>query len=232
MPVKIYVIPGSHPCRTGLLMLEHKGIPYRRVVLKPGLHALAVRILGFPGQTVPAMKLDGERVQGTRQIARALDELQPEPRLLPEDDALRSAVEEAERFGEEVLQPAARRLVAAAGRRDLGSLRDHAASGRLGLLLNRSARGRRTTLRILVRRVGATEQQERKDREDLAGWLDRIDEWISTGVLGGRELNAADLQIATSLALIDYVLDLRPLLASRPAGALMDRVLPEGGGPR
>jgi glutathione S-transferase len=232
MAVTIYVIPGSHPCRTGLLMLEHKGIPHRRVVLKPGFHVPAVRMLGFRGQTVPAVKLDGRRVQGTRQIARALDELQPEPRLLPDDEALRPAVEDAERFGEEVLQPAARRLVAAAGARDLGALRDHAASGRLGLLLNRSARGRRMALRLLVRRIGAGEEQEREDRERLPGWLDRIDGWIAQGALGGRDLNAADLQIATSLALIDYVLELRPLLATRPAGALMDRVLPDGAGPR
>ena len=230
MKATIYVIPGSHPCRTGLLMLEHKGVPHRRVVLRPGFHAAAVRMLGFPGQTVPAVKLDGRRVQGTRQIARALDELKPEPRLLPEDERLRAAVEEAERFGEEVLQPAARRLVAAAGRRDMASLRDHAASGRLGLLLGRGLRRRRMIFRVLVRRVGATPQQEREDREHLPGWLDRIDAWISEGVLNGRELNAGDLQIATSLALIDYVLELRASLASRPAGALMDRVLPEGTG--
>jgi hypothetical protein len=34
----LYVIPGSHPARTGQLMLELKGIPYRRVNLVPGFH--------------------------------------------------------------------------------------------------------------------------------------------------------------------------------------------------
>jgi glutathione S-transferase len=227
MDVRIYLIPGSHPCRTGLLMLEHKGIPHRRVMFKPGFHASAVRMLGFPGQTVPAVKIDGERIQGTRQIARRLDELKPEPRLFPADEALRARVEEAEAFGEEVLQPAARRLVAAAGRRDLGNLRDHARSGRLGLLVNPSDRSRRMTFRVLKRRVEATDERDREHRAELPSWLDRIDGWIEEGVLNGRELNAADLQIATSLALIDYVLELRPLLASRPAAALVDRVLPD-----
>ena len=140
MDAKIYVIPGSHPCRTGLLMLEHKGIPYTRVVFKPGFHAPAVRMLGFPGQTVPAIKIDGRKVQGTRNIARALDELKPDPPLVPADPELREKMEEAERFGEEVLQPAAGRLVACAGRHDLANLRDHARSGRLGLLLSKSDR--------------------------------------------------------------------------------------------
>jgi hypothetical protein len=29
----LYVIPGSHACRAGMLMLEHKGIAYRTVEL-------------------------------------------------------------------------------------------------------------------------------------------------------------------------------------------------------
>ena len=33
---KLYVILGSHACRAGMLMLDHKGIPYRVVTL-PGL---------------------------------------------------------------------------------------------------------------------------------------------------------------------------------------------------
>ena len=32
---KLYVIPGSHPSRTAMLMLERKGIPYKRVDLMP-----------------------------------------------------------------------------------------------------------------------------------------------------------------------------------------------------
>ena len=32
---KLYVIPGSHPSWSAKLMLEHKGIPYKRVDLMP-----------------------------------------------------------------------------------------------------------------------------------------------------------------------------------------------------
>ena len=38
--IKLYVIP-THPCRTGMLMLAHKGIPYRQVDLPAGLRAVA-----------------------------------------------------------------------------------------------------------------------------------------------------------------------------------------------
>ncbi len=57
--------------------------------------------------------------------------------------------------------------------------------------------------------------------------LDRIDAWIADGVLGGAELNAADLMVAPSLALILYRPDVMPMLEGRPAPELVDRLLPE-----
>ena len=79
MAVKLYVIPGSHPSKAAELMLEHKGIPFKRVDLVTAVHRPALKLLGFPGKTVPAMKADGRKFQGTREISRALDELKPDP---------------------------------------------------------------------------------------------------------------------------------------------------------
>ena len=50
----------------------------------------------FSGNTVPALKLDGERVQGSMEIGRELDRIQPQPALYPADTELRAKVEEAE----------------------------------------------------------------------------------------------------------------------------------------
>src|SRR5919197_6664969 len=95
---KLYVIPGSHPCRAGMLMLEHKGIPYRPVKLGVARHGLTLRARGYPGRTVPALRIDGRRVQTNREIARCLDELRPEPPLFPADPEARSEVEAAEQW--------------------------------------------------------------------------------------------------------------------------------------
>ncbi|HVS27937.1 MAG TPA: glutathione S-transferase N-terminal domain-containing protein, partial [Solirubrobacteraceae bacterium] len=133
---RLYVILGSHACRTGMLMLEHKGIGYRRVNLPTGLHSFGVRLLGFPGNpapfrrvdgrlprslaladrmgTVPALRIDGERVQTNREIARFLERLQPDPPLFPADPERRREVEEAERWGDDVFQMTARRIALAA----------------------------------------------------------------------------------------------------------------------
>ena len=58
--------------------------------------------------------------------------------------------------------------------------------------------------------------------------LDRVDALIADGVLNGERLTCADFQIAPSLALIEYRLDVRDQLRGRPAGALTGRVLPRG----
>jgi hypothetical protein len=49
MEAKLYVILGSRACRTGMLLLEHKGIDYERVELPTGLHPFALRLRGFEG---------------------------------------------------------------------------------------------------------------------------------------------------------------------------------------
>jgi len=96
MEARLYVVPGSHPSMAVRLMLEAKGIEYKRTDLMPVISKAALRILGFPGVTVPALKVDGRRFQGTGEIARELDRLRPEPALLPADAEQRTAVERSD----------------------------------------------------------------------------------------------------------------------------------------
>jgi glutathione S-transferase len=220
----LYTIPGSHPARTGQLMLEHKGIPFRRVNLVPGFHRVYVRLRGFPGDRVPAVRFaDGRRAQGTRPLARALDEVQPEPRLVPDDPR----VDEAERWGDDVLQQWARRMVVEAGVRHPGSLHARGGAGRLGPLLTQHDRTRRAMARMVKIPFRMTAGQLRDDQGRVDEMLDHVDGLIAEGVLNGERLNCADFQIAPSLALVDYRLDVRPRLRGRPAADLMDRVVPE-----
>src|SRR5437588_2236210 len=246
----LYVILGSHACRTGMLLLEHKGISYRTVELVTGLHPVGVRLRGFPGNagavrdvdgrrtaslamadrlgTVPALAIGGERVQSNRKIARFLDRLQPDPPLCPAGPELRRAVEEAERWGDAVFQMAARRLVLAAGLHGRDAMRRRGNDGRLGPLLFQREPVRFAFVHSLARfTFGANPETERELLAALPAMLDRIDSWIDAGVLGGESLNAADYMLVTSLALIDYRTDLHPEMAERPAGALVERVLPE-----
>ena len=222
----LYAIPGSHPARTGQLMLELKGIPFRRVNLMPGFHRVYVRLRGFPGDRVPAVRFaDGSRAQGTRPLARALDAINPEPRLVPDDPR----VEEAERWGDDVLQQWARRMVVEAGVRDPDLLHEHGGAGRLGPLLLKGDRSRRQMARLVKVAYRMTPAQLSDDQGRVDEMLDRVDGLIAAGVLDGEQLNCADLQIATSLALVEYRLDVRDELRRRPSARLMERVLPGPG---
>src|SRR3712207_8129822 len=58
------------PSQAVRAMLEHKGIEYELVNLMPGSQPVLLRLAGFRGRTVPAVRIDGRRVQGSLQIDR------------------------------------------------------------------------------------------------------------------------------------------------------------------
>jgi glutathione S-transferase len=246
---KLYVIPGSHACRAAILMLDHKRVAYRRVDIVTLAHPVVTRLHGFDAGgetrtagsrrtlglrlgdrlgTVPALAANGRRLSTNRQIARFLDERHPEPALLPADPAQRDAVEEAERWANETLQMAARRIIGAAVLRDPARFSRIAADGRLGYLLYRREFARRLIVPRVLRDVfRAHPAADEELLADLVAMLDRIDAWIADGVLGGPELNVADFMVAPSLALILYRPDVQPLFEGRPSLELVDRLLPQ-----
>src|ERR671919_2554209 len=193
----LYVIPGSHACRSAMLMLEHKQVPYRRVDIVTLLHPLVVRLHGFDagGQTrsaggrrplplrigdrlgtVPALAANGHRISTNHGIARFLDERHPEPPLFPADPEQRAAVEEAERWANETLQMAARRIPLAAAVRDPATFSRSSGNGRLGYLLYKRALTRRLIVPRILRGVFAVSAKEERDPlADLPAMLDRID---------------------------------------------------------
>ena len=226
MTATLYGIPGSHAVRAGQLMLEHKGIPFRRVNFPPGPHRVLVRVLGFPGNRVPAVTFeDGRRAQGTRELPRVLDEIVPERPLVPDDpEGL-----EAEAWSDDVLQQWARRMVASTGAHDPDALAGRGADGRLGALLTSGEWSRRAVARAVLKVFRVTEEEEQADRDRTGEMLDRVDAWIEQGVLNGEQLRSPDFAVASSLALVEYILALQPELRRRPAMALVERVFSRSG---
>jgi glutathione S-transferase len=200
-------------------MLTRKGIGYRRLDLVAGVHRLVVRALGFERMTVPALVLDGARLQGTRTIALALDALVPSPRLVPADPGRRAAVLRAESWADEALQPAARRLSWAALKRDRSTLESFLEDARLGIPAHLAARTAPPVIRLSARLNRAGDAAVRRDLRALPGRLDRVDSLLAEGVIGGEEPNVADYQIATTVRLLMTLEDLHPLLDGRPAAA-------------
>ena len=223
----LLTVPASHPSLAAELMLRHKGIDYRRIDLITAAHRGLLRVMRFPRGTVPALRLDGTRVQGSREISAALDSLKPDPPLFPRDPEQRAAVTEAERWGDEVYQSVPRRLIWASLRRDRSTVASYLEGAKLGLPVRVAALTSPPIISAAVRLNHATDEAIRRDLANLPGLLDHVDGLIRTGVLNGPQLNAADFQIGTSSALLATMEDLRPLLDGRPLLEHARRVAPD-----
>jgi glutathione S-transferase len=225
MNVRLFSMPGSHASTTGELLFQQKEIEYKRTDLLPVVSWLVLKAFRFPGVTVPAARIDGERVQGTREIARALEARQPSPPLYPEDAERRRAVEEAERFGDEELQQRIREIFLWSARKDRSGLVGYLEGSKIGMPHRLAAMTAGPFIALDARSRGATDENVRAAIAVLPEMLQRIDDWIAEGILGGPTLNAADLQIAPSLRLAMSLDDLRPAIEGRPAASLATRVV-------
>ena len=224
---KLYVVHSSHPSATVKKALELKGIPYKTVEMIVPTQGLLVR-MRFPSHTVPALRLDGgEKVQGSIAILRRLDELVPDPPLLPADEGARAQVLGAELWGADVLQPLARRVFWGAVKRRPGALASYQEASQLPQVprpLVRAIAPALVRYEAILHR--GNDEALRADLQALPGHLDVIDEAIGLGVLGGAEPNAADLQIGASLRFLMTLGDGRTLIAGRPAEDIARRVVP------
>lgn len=209
-------------------MLRHKGIDFKRRDLITSLHKPILRARGFPRATVPAIRHDGRRVQGTLEISRFLDELKAEPRLFPADAGERRKVEDAERWGNDELQPVPRRISWWALLRDRSSVRDFLEGYKLGVPTGLAATTAAPLIWISSKYNRSTDDNVRADLARLPALLDEVDRLIADGVIGGSRPNAADFQIATSVRLLMNFDQLETLLAAHSrATELARRILPD-----
>ena len=223
MAIKLYQVHGSHPCAAVKRALELKGLDYKIVEFPPPFH-MPIQRLRTGTRTVPSLRLeDGTMVSGSSPILHKLDELAAEPKLFPS-----AAVEEAESWGEAVLQPLGRTQLWSSFARAPECMHAYQQGGKLPPLPKPVVRMIAPVAIRVERKVNkADDQRVRSELAALPGYLDKIDGWIADGTIGGAVPNAADLQICSTLRLLMTLGDLRPLIASRPAGELTLRLWPD-----
>jgi glutathione S-transferase len=216
----LYGTPGSHPSLSAELMLRHKGIDYRRHDLPNMTHKHLLPLLRFSGSTVPVLKLDGERITTTKGIARALEAAQPQPPMLPVDEAV-------EAWADDALQDCVRMLGRWAAPRDRASMATFVEGAKLGLPVAVV----KATLPVIgpltARQMRIGDDVARERLAALPGHLDRVDALIADGQIGGAQPNVLDFQIAPSVRLAMAFDQLRPHVAPRPAGVHALRVAPD-----
>jgi glutathione S-transferase len=217
---KLYMMPASHPCAAVEAALELKGLPFERVWLLP-ITPVLIGPLRYGGTTVPGMRIDGERLVGSRTIMRRLDELKPAPPLLPPPgDEQYAPVLEAERWGDEVFQEVPRRIIDVAFLRMPAAMGSYLGDAKLPLPRPLIGPAMPLTAKLMAFKNKARDTIARTDIAGLGAQLDRIERWIEEGVIGGKQPNAADLQIGSTIRLLVSIADLRPLIEGRPAERL------------
>lgn len=223
MTVVLYWMSISHPSQVARKMLDLKGVEYELVDVVPLNQRIHLRLAGFRGGTVPALKLDGRRVQGSRQIARLLDKLWPEPPLFPADPALRARVEEAERWGDEQLQPIPRRLFRYGVARN-PELRLAVVRAQSLPLPGLTAQAIRPAVEWYARTVEAdgrraTGAAVRADLAALPALLGHVDNLLEDGTLTLDPPDAATLQIMATVNVLGRFADLAEHVASHACAA-------------
>lgn len=216
MTVVLYWMAISHPSAAARKMLDLKGVQYDVVKVLPLSQRLHLRLAGFPAGTVPALKLDGRKIQGSRAISRALEERWPEPPLFPADPELHARVVEAERWGDQELQPVPRRLFRYGVATDPELRRAIVRAQRLPVpavfaaVMQPLVSYYTRTIEADGRR--ASDAGVRADLAALPAMLDRVDRLLEDGALPVDPPNAATLQILVTVRLLDGFEDLRTLV--------------------
>ena len=200
-------------------MLELKGIDYERVDFPPIVSRVLMRLAGFSGNRVPALKIDGRKVQGSRAIARALEAARPDPPLFPTDEAV-------ERWADEELQMVPRRIVRWGLTRDAGlrtwiseasGVPAPALAGALGL----------PAAKYYARAVGADEAAVRRALDELPGMLARVVALLADGGLTPAAPDAATLQVLCRVRALDGFADLHDQVAAHPCAAPARELFPD-----
>jgi glutathione S-transferase len=229
--VRLYVIPGSHPARAAELMLQHKGIPYKRTDLPPVISRVVIhRLLRFPGDRVPAMTVDGRKIQGSRAVARELDALKPDPPLVPPAPKMRARVEEAEQWGDEYFQEIPRKISWWALNRRKADQASFLKGYKLGMPSRVLVATSPPLLHMAIRSNNSTDDVVRDRIAAIPAALDKVDAWIAEGTIGGERPNVADFQLATTVRLLMAFEDIEPAIEGRPAAELARRIAPNAPG--
>ncbi|HRV60549.1 MAG: glutathione S-transferase [Solirubrobacterales bacterium] len=221
--VTLHALPPSHPCKAVGAALDYKGIEYEWVNLDFGKHNEQITELYGEGKTrVPGLTIGEERVHGSTNIFKRLEELVPELSLYPEGIA--DEVREAELWGDRVLQDLGRRIPWG------GIYFRPEMMGKMNGIEELDPAGTDFAMKF----VRATWKyhniscvQIAEDLEKFPGMIDEIEGMAADGLVDGENPTAADLQIGSSIWVIGTISDVKPVIEGSAAERIAERYFGE-----
>jgi glutathione S-transferase len=217
--VTLHALPPSHPCKAVGAALDYKGIEYEWVDLPYGKHNEMIEEMYGEGKTrVPGLTVGDERIHGSTEIFRRIEELAPENPLYP--DGIAERVREAEVWAAGDLQDFGRRIPWGAlyfrpermGRMNGVEELDPAGTD----FAMKFVRATWKYHEITCEKIAA-------DLERLPGMVDEIDGMAEQGLIDGEDPTAADFQIGSTIWVLATIGDVLPVLEGSAALRVAER---------
>jgi glutathione S-transferase len=224
--VELFTFHGSNAGRSIELLLDHAGLEWRRRGMRPGIHALELKLRGFAGPTAPAALIDGERVQGSVAIAHAIADAMPDLELIPSDPQVREQVLEAERLAER-MQNATRRLVYVLAQLNPGQMRPLIDANYQLVPSPGRALMARTLVPVASRAKRASSSRVPQDLSIIVEALAMLDELVESRVLATDRPTVADFQATPNLAALAQAPELAEALQQRPSWRIAEAIEPD-----
>lgn len=199
-PPVLWHLKVSHYNEKARWALDHKRVPHRRQAAVPGRHrGLARRLTG--GDTLPALRIDGETIGDSTRIIARLEQRYPNPPLYPSEPSERRRALELEEFFDEQLGPHVRLLVLHHTLPEATLMLGAFAPDLSGIGLRAARTAFPLIRRAVVKELEITSASVELAFEQLAaaGEYFRA-ELQPTGYLVGEQFTVADLTLASLLA--------------------------------
>lgn len=108
--LELYQFELSHYCEKVRLILDYKGLPYRKIEVTPGIGQLDLYRMAGQRQ-VPVLKDGTEVIADSTAIAQYLDQRYPERPIIPSDPKQRALCFLMEEWADESIGPNARKVM-------------------------------------------------------------------------------------------------------------------------
>jgi glutathione S-transferase len=221
--VTLHALPPSHPCKAVGAALDYKEIEYEWVDLPYGKHNEMIEELYGEGKTrVPGLTIGEERIHGSTEIFRRLEELAPEKPLYP--DNLTDEVREAELWAAGDLQDFGRRVC-------WGALYFRPERlGRMNGVEELDPAGTDFAMKFIRATWKYHAVSCEKIAEDLGripGMTDEIESLAERGIVDGENPTAADLQLGSSIWVLGTIGDVKPIFEGSAALRIAERYFGE-----
>ncbi|WP_088891020.1 glutathione S-transferase family protein [Leptolyngbya ohadii] len=202
--LELYQFELSHYCEKVRLILDYKGLSYRKIEITPGIGQLDIFRMSGQRQ-VPVLKDGNEVIADSTEIALYLDRKYPDRPLIPTDTKERAQCFILEQWADESVGINARKLLINAVGQDSTFLTSALPSGTPGFLRSLVQSVPREAIEVVGFGAGASPDAVKTARKEMHRSLESLSNILrDQPYLVGDQLTLADLAVAAMTMYVKF----------------------------